>query len=231
VVICSTYNGHPADNAEAFYEWVFTPAASEALMGSKVAVFGCGNSNWKDTYQKACSLPLPLFPSGFVYCHCSVPALSTSTGCTCLLTCRCACLDAFRSQRRCPRPWEPQVRSKLFLWALEMPQMILRTSSHHGSLRGGRHLPLLWGSREWLSPSPPRPLPCLPHYPLRDPSVYLLASPPTEQGVKPKVELFSIEEVDSWDETTLRDFVDRANVGGDGARSFASRVTVNQELQ
>jgi cytochrome P450/NADPH-cytochrome P450 reductase len=48
VVVTSTYNGHPPDNAKAFNKWLeSSPTAPPA---SRFAVFGVGNSQWASTY-------------------------------------------------------------------------------------------------------------------------------------------------------------------------------------
>lgn len=47
VVVCSTYNGLPPDNAGAFVKWV---DGEPSLAGVRYAVFGCGNSDWR-TFQ------------------------------------------------------------------------------------------------------------------------------------------------------------------------------------
>ncbi|KAI0023652.1 P450 family fatty acid hydroxylase [Xylariomycetidae sp. FL0641] len=51
VFICSThYEGQPPDNAAKFMEWLSAQGES-SLAGVKYAVFGCGNRDWKQTYQ------------------------------------------------------------------------------------------------------------------------------------------------------------------------------------
>jgi cytochrome P450/NADPH-cytochrome P450 reductase len=50
VIVASSYNGQPADNARAFSTWLAgVPAAS--LSGVRYAVFGCGNRDWVETWQ------------------------------------------------------------------------------------------------------------------------------------------------------------------------------------
>eukprot|EP00873_Tetraselmis_striata_P018906 jgi/Tetstr1/439170/TSEL_027621.t1 len=49
VVVTSTYNGTPPDNARAMLTWLRSAEAG-ALKGVRFALFGVGNSNWK-TYQ------------------------------------------------------------------------------------------------------------------------------------------------------------------------------------
>ncbi len=48
VVICSTYNGTPPDNARIFFDSIHT--TTQNLKGANYAVFGCGNTDWK-TFQ------------------------------------------------------------------------------------------------------------------------------------------------------------------------------------
>ncbi len=50
IVICSSYNGLPPDNAIKFHHWV-DEAASEAFEDLSYSVFGCGNTEWATTYQ------------------------------------------------------------------------------------------------------------------------------------------------------------------------------------
>lgn len=52
VIVCSSYNGTPPDNAGTFCAWLDSPLAPDALKGVKYAVFGCGNREWANTYQK-----------------------------------------------------------------------------------------------------------------------------------------------------------------------------------
>eukprot|EP00808_Paulinella_micropora_P010335 g50808.t1 len=56
VTVCSTYNGFPPDNAASFMAWLTTPTqiheARARLEGVKFAVFGVGNSQWANTFQK-----------------------------------------------------------------------------------------------------------------------------------------------------------------------------------
>lgn len=52
VVITSTYNGTPPDNASKFNKWIDSLNEDEQpLKGLHYTVFGCGNSQWKSTYQ------------------------------------------------------------------------------------------------------------------------------------------------------------------------------------
>ncbi|KAI9203738.1 cytochrome P450 [Polychytrium aggregatum] len=49
VVVTSTYNGHPPDNAKKFAQWI-SKQSGAPLSGSIYAVYGVGNKQWK-TYQ------------------------------------------------------------------------------------------------------------------------------------------------------------------------------------
>ncbi len=49
VVVTSSYNGQPPDNAGRFCSWVDDPEVSAA--GVRFTVFGCGNRDWAATYQ------------------------------------------------------------------------------------------------------------------------------------------------------------------------------------
>ncbi|KAI8607908.1 hypothetical protein BC830DRAFT_1157493, partial [Chytriomyces sp. MP71] len=52
LVVTSTYNGTPPDNAALFNKWIADPETAKAqpLAGCDFAVFGCGNKQWR-TYQ------------------------------------------------------------------------------------------------------------------------------------------------------------------------------------
>jgi len=50
VVVTSSYEGQPPDNARRFVDWVETLAAGD-LAGVRYAVFGSGNRQWARTYQ------------------------------------------------------------------------------------------------------------------------------------------------------------------------------------
>ncbi|KAF8059389.1 cypD [Scenedesmus sp. PABB004] len=50
LVVTSTYNGTPPDNAAAFAKWLPAQAAG-SLSSVNFAVFGVGNSQWAQTYQ------------------------------------------------------------------------------------------------------------------------------------------------------------------------------------
>ena len=53
VVVTSSYNGKPPDNAARFCDWLEagSPAAPDSLRSVRYAVFGCGDRNWAATYQ------------------------------------------------------------------------------------------------------------------------------------------------------------------------------------
>jgi cytochrome P450/NADPH-cytochrome P450 reductase len=50
LVVCSSYNGTPPDNAAAFCRWI-SGAGADAAAGVAYSVFGCGNTEWAATYQ------------------------------------------------------------------------------------------------------------------------------------------------------------------------------------
>jgi cytochrome P450/NADPH-cytochrome P450 reductase len=50
VVVCSSYNGLPPDNATAFTRWI-REAPADAARGVSYSVFGCGSTEWASTYQ------------------------------------------------------------------------------------------------------------------------------------------------------------------------------------
>jgi len=50
VVVTSSYEGQPPDNARAFVSWL-KDLPGGALEGVRYAVFGCGNKDWARTYQ------------------------------------------------------------------------------------------------------------------------------------------------------------------------------------
>jgi cytochrome P450/NADPH-cytochrome P450 reductase len=51
VIVTSTYNGTPPDNARRFATYL-DHAAPGALHGVRYAIFGCGNKQWRQTFQK-----------------------------------------------------------------------------------------------------------------------------------------------------------------------------------
>lgn len=53
LVVCSSYNGTPPDNAAQFCQWIQSDALRPgALSGLRYAVLGCGHHDWAATYQK-----------------------------------------------------------------------------------------------------------------------------------------------------------------------------------
>ncbi|HET8599805.1 MAG TPA: cytochrome P450 [Segeticoccus sp.] len=50
LIVCSSYNGTPPDNAARFCEWI-THAGPDAARGVTYSVFGCGSTEWASTYQ------------------------------------------------------------------------------------------------------------------------------------------------------------------------------------
>jgi cytochrome P450 / NADPH-cytochrome P450 reductase len=50
IVVCSSYNGLPPDNAIKFHHWI-DEAGPEAFKDLSYTVFGCGNTEWATTYQ------------------------------------------------------------------------------------------------------------------------------------------------------------------------------------
>lgn len=51
-VFCSTYNGQPPDNASKFAAWLSQDLPHDTLAGVEFAVLGCGNKQWRATFQK-----------------------------------------------------------------------------------------------------------------------------------------------------------------------------------
>jgi cytochrome P450 / NADPH-cytochrome P450 reductase len=53
VVVTASYNGTPTDNSVRFVEWLTGGAlAADALAGVRFTVFGCGDHDWADTFQR-----------------------------------------------------------------------------------------------------------------------------------------------------------------------------------
>jgi cytochrome P450/NADPH-cytochrome P450 reductase len=53
LIVTSTYNGAPPDNAARFVRWVEdTSLAPDLLQGVTFAVLGCGNKQWRGTFQR-----------------------------------------------------------------------------------------------------------------------------------------------------------------------------------
>ena len=52
LLVCSSYNGTPPENAVAFCRWLRDPKTpKDACAGASYAVFGCGDTQWAATYQ------------------------------------------------------------------------------------------------------------------------------------------------------------------------------------
>ncbi|KAJ7579319.1 fatty acid hydroxylase [Mycena floridula] len=51
VIVTASFEGQPADNAGQFVDWLTSLKGNE-LKGTRFAVFGCGNSDWVQTYQR-----------------------------------------------------------------------------------------------------------------------------------------------------------------------------------
>ncbi|EFR05015.1 bifunctional P-450:NADPH-P450 reductase [Nannizzia gypsea CBS 118893] len=51
IVISSSYEGQPPDNAAHFVEWI-QGLDSDAMSGVKYAVYGCGNHDWTSTFHR-----------------------------------------------------------------------------------------------------------------------------------------------------------------------------------
>ncbi|KAF4598867.1 hypothetical protein EYR38_007278 [Pleurotus pulmonarius] len=51
LIITASFEGQPADNAKQFVDWL-SNLQSQELQGVKYAVFGCGNHDWVQTYQR-----------------------------------------------------------------------------------------------------------------------------------------------------------------------------------
>ncbi|KAH7098692.1 fatty acid hydroxylase [Auriculariales sp. MPI-PUGE-AT-0066] len=52
VVVTASYEGEPADNAADFVSYLKELSKSDVLHAVRFAVFGCGHSDWVNTYQK-----------------------------------------------------------------------------------------------------------------------------------------------------------------------------------
>jgi len=50
IVVCSSYNGLPPDNAVKFHRWL-NEAGDDTFDDLSYTVFGCGNTEWASTYQ------------------------------------------------------------------------------------------------------------------------------------------------------------------------------------
>ncbi|KAI0767655.1 fatty acid hydroxylase [Fomes fomentarius] len=61
LIITASFEGLPADNAAHFVEWLKNVKETDAFEGVKFAVFGCGNRDWVNTYQRVPTLIDNLF--------------------------------------------------------------------------------------------------------------------------------------------------------------------------
>jgi cytochrome P450/NADPH-cytochrome P450 reductase len=53
IIVTSTYNGNPPDNATHFFDWLRrADLPADTCQGVCFAVLGCGNKQWKTTFQK-----------------------------------------------------------------------------------------------------------------------------------------------------------------------------------
>lgn len=52
VIITSSYEGKPPDNAKKFVSWLEVSNSASTLDGVQYALFGVGNSEWASTYHK-----------------------------------------------------------------------------------------------------------------------------------------------------------------------------------
>ncbi|XMA17494.1 hypothetical protein WAI453_010285 [Rhynchosporium graminicola] len=52
ILISSSYEGQPPDNAAHFFEWLQKLEGSSKLKGVRYAVFGCGNHDWVSTFHR-----------------------------------------------------------------------------------------------------------------------------------------------------------------------------------
>lgn len=52
VALTPSYEGQPADNADQFVAWLETMTRSSNLEGVEYAVFGCGHSDWANTFHR-----------------------------------------------------------------------------------------------------------------------------------------------------------------------------------
>ncbi len=53
VIVSSSYNGTPPDDAVRFFDWLCNDSlGTDALEGVSYTVFGCGDRDWAATYQR-----------------------------------------------------------------------------------------------------------------------------------------------------------------------------------
>lgn len=51
IIVTASYEGEPPDNAKSFFSWL-ERLDGEPLKGVQYSVFGCGNRDWKETFQR-----------------------------------------------------------------------------------------------------------------------------------------------------------------------------------
>ncbi|KAI0770681.1 fatty acid hydroxylase [Fomes fomentarius] len=56
LIVTASFEGQPADNAAHFVEWLENVQEADAFKDVKFAVFGCGNRDWVNTYQRVPTL-------------------------------------------------------------------------------------------------------------------------------------------------------------------------------
>jgi cytochrome P450/NADPH-cytochrome P450 reductase len=52
IIITASYEGQPPDNAANFFAWLQSVTDKNCLNGTEYAVFGCGHSDWHDTFMR-----------------------------------------------------------------------------------------------------------------------------------------------------------------------------------
>lgn len=52
IIFTASYEGQPPDNAGQFVRWLESGRSKDALEGVRYAVFGCGNSEWPQTFHR-----------------------------------------------------------------------------------------------------------------------------------------------------------------------------------
>jgi cytochrome P450 / NADPH-cytochrome P450 reductase len=52
IIFTASYEGQPPDNAAKFVQWLGSEKSKNELKGVRFAVFGCGNSEWPQTFHR-----------------------------------------------------------------------------------------------------------------------------------------------------------------------------------
>ena len=52
LIVTASVEGQPTDDAKHFVEWLENAKDADASAGVKFGVFGCGNRDWVNTYQR-----------------------------------------------------------------------------------------------------------------------------------------------------------------------------------